>query len=64
MKVEGWKYYNHAIIPAIASNEIPDIRPIENGAIWKAGSFKGGRLPCWQDGQQIGIVAMKRTGGM
>ncbi len=60
MQVEGWRYYNHAMIPTTAPHETPDTHPIESGAIWKA----GGVLPYWRDGQLIGIVDMKRTGGM
>ena len=37
MQVEGWKYYNHAMVPTTAPNETPDTHPIESGAIWKAG---------------------------
>lgn len=34
--MKGWKYYNHAVIPATAPHEDPDITPILNGKIWKA----------------------------
>ena len=37
MRMEGWKYYNHAMIPAVPPHEAPDMRPIENGNIWKRG---------------------------
>ena len=37
MQVEGWKYYNHAMIPTTAPHEMPDTSLIESGAIWKAG---------------------------
>ncbi len=37
MQIEGWKYYNHAMIPAISPHETPAMRPVENGDIWKAG---------------------------
>ena len=60
MQVEGWKYYNHAMIPTTAPHEMPDTSLIESGAIWKA----GGVLPYWQGGQPIGIADMKQTGGM
>ena len=60
MKIEGWKYYNHAALPQTAPHKIPDLRPIESGDIWKT----GGGLFCWQDGQPIGIAVMKQTGGM
>ena len=34
MDIKGWKYYNHAAIPATAPHENPDITPVENGDIW------------------------------
>ena len=37
MQVEGWKYYNHAMIPTTAPHETPNMHPIENGDIWKVG---------------------------
>lgn len=35
MQVEGWKYYNHAMIPTTVPNDAADMRPIESGVIWK-----------------------------
>lgn len=35
MKIDGWKYYNHAAIPTTAPHETPDISPIADGSIWK-----------------------------
>jgi len=35
MKLEGWKYYNHAVIPATAPHEEPDTTPILDGSVWK-----------------------------
>lgn len=35
MSCNSWKYYNHAAIPQCAPNEKPDLKPIENGTIWK-----------------------------
>lgn len=32
--VDGWKYYNHAMIPTTAPHEIPDLTPIKSGSIW------------------------------
>ena len=26
MRIEGWKYYNHAAIPTTAPHEMPDLR--------------------------------------
>ena len=35
MKINGWRYYNHAAIPTTLPHETPDISPIEDGGIWK-----------------------------
>ena len=35
MKIDGWQYYNHAAIPTCAPNEFPNLKPIEDGTIWK-----------------------------
>lgn len=35
MQIYGWKYYNHAVIPASAPHEMPDISPIIDGSIWE-----------------------------
>lgn len=37
MEIAGWKYYNHAALPACAPHETADTTPIENGSIWKIG---------------------------
>ena len=42
MQKEGWKYYNHAMVPTTAPHELPDTRPIENGKIWEN---RGGNTP-------------------
>lgn len=34
---EGWRYYNHVMIPACAPHESVNMRPLENGSIWKVG---------------------------
>ena len=60
MQIEGWKYYNHATIPTTAPHEIPDLRAVENGDVWKM----GGVFLYWRDGQSIGIVDMKQVGIM
>ena len=57
MQIEGWKYYNHATIPTTAPHEIPDLRAVENGDVWKI----GGVFLYWRDGQSIGIVDMKQV---
>ena len=35
MKINGWKYYNHAAIPDLPPLVEPDTSPVENGDIWK-----------------------------
>lgn len=35
MKVDGWKYYNHAAIPTTAPHEQPNLAPVMDGSIWK-----------------------------
>ena len=37
MQIEGWKYYNHATIPTTAPHEMPDLRAVEKGDVWKIG---------------------------
>ena len=37
MQIEGWKYYNYATIPTTAPHEMPDLRAVENGDVWKIG---------------------------
>ena len=39
MKINGWKYYNHAIIPDVEPHEEPDVLPVKNGNIWKIGGY-------------------------
>ena len=48
---EGWKYYNHAIIPACAPHEPADMKPLENGSVWKlrGGGKEGCRIVCKMD---------------
>lgn len=33
--IEGWKYYNHAMIPTTAPNEKVNLEPLKSGEIWK-----------------------------
>ena len=35
MKIDGWKYYNHAAIPTTAPHTKVNLEPIENNTIWK-----------------------------
>ena len=32
----GWKYYNHALLPATAPHETVNTAPVDDGSIWKA----------------------------
>lgn len=41
--LNGWRYYNHAMIPTTAPHEMPDLVPLEDGSIWSAD--KSGRKP-------------------
>ena len=34
MRINGWKYYNHAAIADCAPHESPDTGPLENGSVW------------------------------
>ena len=33
MRIEGWKYYNHAAIPTTAPHEMPDLRAVDGQPI-------------------------------
>lgn len=35
MKIDGWRYYDHAAIPTCAPNEIPNISVLKDGSVWK-----------------------------
>ena len=35
MGIDGWKYYNHAIVSDVAPLEEVNLRPIKDGSIWK-----------------------------
>lgn len=39
-EIEGWKYYNHAAIPTTAPHEKPNMKPLEDGSIWKMAGGK------------------------
>ena len=32
--IRDWKYYNHAVVSAVAPHLLPDLAPIKNGLIW------------------------------
>jgi hypothetical protein len=35
MKINGWKYYNHAAIPTTAPHEKVDVSPLKDKSVWK-----------------------------
>ena len=37
--VTSWKYYNHAMIPNCAPHEVPDMKPVEDGSVWRGGGY-------------------------
>ena len=37
MQIDGWKYYNRAMIPKTPPHETPNMYLIDNGDIWKIG---------------------------
>lgn len=50
--IEGWRYYNHAMIPITAPHEKVNMKPVLDGSIWK---YNGGVQCSLPDGQRIGI---------
>ena len=38
--MENWSVYNHAVIPTTPPDQTPDIRPIEDGSVWKIAGEK------------------------
>lgn len=47
MSVEGWRYYNHAMIPTTLPHEMPDLTPIDDKSIWAGGNSKKTVLARW-----------------
>lgn len=43
--INGWTYYNHAVIPTVAPHEVPNLEPIKNGTVWSLG--KQSLLATW-----------------
>lgn len=37
MANSGWRYYNHALIPACAPHEMPDISALDDKSLWRNG---------------------------
>jgi len=35
--IEGWRYYNHAMLPSTAPNEPVNLTPLQDGSIWSGG---------------------------
>lgn len=40
MKIDGWRYYNHAAMPDVAPHEKVNMFPLQDGSIWKVGGGK------------------------
>lgn len=58
---EGWKYYNHALIPTAAPHE--NVKNLMfDREFWK--NTPGGGIRCLRDGRRILTVGMKQRGGM
>lgn len=47
MSINGWKYYNHAMIPTGSPDEEVDTSSIENGEIWRDSSGEVPLLARW-----------------
>lgn len=47
MSIDGWQYYNHAMIPTTPPHVDPNITPIENKSIWKSVEGKTPLLARW-----------------
>lgn len=43
--VNGWKYYNHAAIPTTGPNEVPYLKPVLDGSIFRE---RGVLLAKWE----------------
>lgn len=43
MSIDGWKYYNHAVIPTTAPHEEPDLETVKSGFVWT--NIRGGGIP-------------------
>lgn len=48
MSLKDWKYYNHAVIPAVEPHEEPDLSCIKDRSIWKVGGG-GYTISCKMD---------------
>lgn len=61
MSINGWKYYNHAMIQTGSPAEEVDTSSIENGEIWRDSS--GGGYHFLLGGHRIGTADLKPFGG-
>lgn len=50
--IEGWKFYNHAAVPICAPHENPNLKPLEDGSIWRLG--KGILFARWTENFDCG----------
>lgn len=57
----GWKYYNHALLPTMAPHKNVDTKLLQNGEIWQ---IQWGGQHYLHVGQLIGIAVRKRNGGI
>lgn len=40
MKIDGWRYYNHAAMSDVAPHEKVNMFPLQDGSIWKVEGAK------------------------
>lgn len=59
MSVEGWKYYNHAMVPTCAPHESANIEAMRDKDFWNP---IGGVHRSLLDGQKTGIVRKQSFG--
>lgn len=62
--MKEWKYYNHAVIPAIAPHLVPDLTVVKNKSVFKRAVCGGGGQLLLHSGLLTGIVRIKLIGGM
>ena len=49
---EGWKYYNHAVVPTCAPHEQQDTESLEKGLVW---SNTGGYSTTYEMDDRLGL---------
>ncbi|SEA81430.1 hypothetical protein SAMN05216349_13118 [Oribacterium sp. KHPX15] len=58
--VEGWRYYNHALLPTTVLHDEPDVEKLNNKNLWTGwGGYRS-----LLDGLRILTVDMRHLGGM